>query len=230
MKSTLRSSIWVGLCALVAMPHTFGMELITNGGFETGDFAGWTAETNADGSTITELTPWSVSGAGGGWFLNTFPLAGLFDAYNGFDGDAGLVYELHQDVAIPAGHTAFLTSNHRIVFDSLGILSALDRVFEISIRDISNALLQTLYSESVNISGFSMTDLGWNNQVFDISAFSGSTVRVHFREFIPESFTGPANIEIDEISLLVTPIPEPASGALACIAAAGYISGRRRCK
>ena len=62
------------------------VELITNGGFETGTFAGWNPSTNG----IGELTPWTVSGPGAGWFGTSSPLAGQYDALNGFDGDAGL--------------------------------------------------------------------------------------------------------------------------------------------
>lgn len=207
----------VGVCfSLFFASSIWGVELITNGGFETGDFTGWTATTNADGVVITELTPWQVTGAGAGWFNSSSPLSGNFDALNGFDGDAGLIYELYQDVAIPAGNTATLETNHRIVFDGLGILSTLDRVFEVSIRDTANMLLQSLYSESITLNGVSQTDLGWNNQSFDVSAHAGSTVRVHFREFIPESYTGPANIELDNISL--SAVPEPTSLALVCFA------------
>ena len=111
------------------------------------------------------------------------------------------MHELYQDVTIPAGTSATLTTNHRIVYDGLGIPSSLDRVFEISIRDTSNAVLQNLFTQNITMNGAPLTDLGWDNQVFDVSAFAGQTVRVHFFEMIPEDGTGPANIEFDDISL-----------------------------
>ena len=43
------------------------VDLITNGGFETGDFTGWTVVTTADPGT-TELTPYAVASGGSGWF------------------------------------------------------------------------------------------------------------------------------------------------------------------
>ena len=201
----------IAVAALLITTHAgangINVELLVNGGFETGTFAGWTATSNG----IAELTPWTVGGAGGGFFSNTSPLSGNFDAYNGFDGDAGLVYELYQDVVIPPNHTATLYTNHRIVYDSLEIFSTLDRIFEISIRDVDNDVLTTLFSQSITMNGAPLTDLGWNAQSFDVSAHAGSTVRVHFREFIPENFTGPANIELDDISLVAVLVPEPAS-------------------
>ena len=147
---------------------------------------------------------------------------------NRFDGDAGLVYELYQDVAIPANHTATLQTNHRIVYDSLGINSTLDRIFEISIRDLGNAVLAGLYSQSVTMNGASRTDLGWDAKAFDVSAFAGSTVRVHFREFIPETYTGPANIELDQISLIAVPVPEPASIAMLLCGSLALVARRER--
>ncbi len=175
-------------------------DLILNGGFETGDFTGWTATTS---DTPGVLTSWNVGPAGGGFFSDTSPLSGEFDAFNGFDGLAGFEYELYQDVSIPSDTQAKLTTNHRIVFDSLGISSSLDRMFEISIRDTNHALLEKLYTESVTLNNAPFTDLGWVTQSFDVSEFAGQTVRIHFRALIPESFKGPAHLELDDISLLV---------------------------
>jgi len=189
----------------LALPTTASAtQILLNPGFETGTFAGWTAVTGAG----SQLTPWTVGGPGGGWFGSTSP-SGSYDAFNGFDGDAGLTYALYQDATIAADSAATLTTNHRIVFDSLGIASNLPRLFEIQVRDTSNVLLATLFSYNAFINGAGHTDTGWVNQSFDLSAFAGSTVRVYFFESIPETFTGPANIEFDNITLDVQPVPEP---------------------
>ncbi|MFV2068945.1 MAG: hypothetical protein ACC645_18420, partial [Pirellulales bacterium] len=190
-----------GLFGLGAAVPLGGIDdLIINGSFETGDFQGWTARNNG----VIELTPWTVGPVGGGWFRSTSPIDGSLNAYNGFDGDAGLEYELFQDVTVPPSGDVTLTTNHRIVFDGLGIPSTADRVFAISIRDPrDNSVLQDLYTETVTLNGAPRTDLGWNQQTFDLSQFSGQSIRVHFLERIPESFTGPANIEFDALSLEV---------------------------
>ncbi|MCH8991517.1 MAG: hypothetical protein IIA44_07175, partial [Acidobacteria bacterium] len=174
---------------------------VLNGGFEDGNFCNWTATSNG----FAEFFPWTVGPAGTGTgFHFSSPLSGGFDAVNGFDGQAGLIYELYQDVALPAGATITLTTHHRIQYDSLGIPSTLPRELDITIRDTGNVVQASLFHQDVVINGAPNTDLGWNTQVFDISAFAGQTVRVHFEEFIPESSTGPALIEFDDITLTCT--------------------------
>src|SRR3954468_5260948 len=86
----------VALFASVAFSGTARADLIVNGGFETGDFTGWTATSN----NVGELTVWTVA-SNGGWFSDATPLAGTYSAFNGFDGSAGQEYQLYQDVFIP---------------------------------------------------------------------------------------------------------------------------------
>ncbi|KKM76026.1 hypothetical protein LCGC14_1384290, partial [marine sediment metagenome] len=182
--------------ASVALGYLGGTESLTNGGFETGDFTGWTATSNG----VPELTPWTVGAAGSGFFFNSSPLDGTYSAYNGFDGEAGLQYELYQDVTISGGSGTVLTTNHRIVYSGSGT-GAQDRVFEISVRDTGNNVLETLYTENIPPDLASETDLGWNKQFFDLSAYAGRTVRIHFSEIVPETYAGPMMIEFDDISL-----------------------------
>jgi len=209
------------MCGAMALP---GSQIIVNPGFETGDFTGWTATVSPSGAG--ELTPWTVANTGG-WFGSASPLSGTYSAFNGFDGDAGVVYELYQDVTIAPGSTALLATNHRIVYDSLGITSSLPRSFEISVRDTSNSILQVLLSQNITMTTPTV-DTGWVNNVFDLSAYAGSTVRIHFQDSIPESFTGPGNIQFDDISLDVGQVPEPGALSLAALGLAAIGLARRR--
>jgi len=180
-----------------SQPPSSSSELIRNGGFETGGFHDWTAVTNG----LEEFEPWNVRSSGGP--MGVSPRSGLYDASNGFDGAAGLTYELYQDVTIPHDSVAILTTNHRIVHDVDPNSQA--RLFDISIRDPnSNEILDRLYSESVVGIG-QYVDLGWNKQVFNVSAFAGQDVRVHFRQYVPQRDTGQASFEYDDISLTAGP-------------------------
>lgn len=219
--------LFVVVAAMAFARPAGAAQILINPGFETNDFTGWTALTGAG----SQLTPWTVAGPGNGWFSGSSPLSGSVDAFNGFDGDAGLTYTLYQDATIAAGSSAILTTNHRIVFDSLGLVSTLPRLFEITVRDTSNALLATLFTYNANINGAPLTDTGWVNQSFDLSAFAGSTVRITFFESIPETFTGPANLELDDITLDVTAVPEPGTVALVGLGlVAAAVTRRKRAR
>jgi PEP-CTERM motif len=58
----------------------------------------------------------------------------------------------------------------------------------------------------------------------DISAFAGQSVRFAWDMTIPENFSGPAQLQIDNID--TTPVPEPASLTLLGLGLAGI--GARR--
>ncbi len=175
-------------------------EGLENGSFETGSFTGWTATVNDK----AELTPWTVGPAGGGFFFDSAPADGVYSVYNGFDGAAGLRYELYQDVTVPRLTSATLLTHHRIVYSGNGF-GENERKFSISVLDADGAVLDTLYTEAVPPDLAPPTDLGWNRQVFDLSAHQGRTVRVCFSEEIPDDYAGPAMFELDDVSLLLGP-------------------------
>ncbi len=163
------------------------------GGADHNNASDWTFDQESSGGEPNEgLTTFSLSSS---------PHSGAYSAYNGFEGEAGLQYELFQDVTIPADiPSALLTTNHRIAYAKDGA-SLADRILEISIRDTDDNLLETLYTENILVSG-PAADLGWNTQTFELASYAGQTVRIHFEEFVPESFTGAAIIEFDDIRLL----------------------------
>ena len=67
--------------------------------------------------------------------------------------------------------------------------------------------LLTLLRTGTGASLEDMTEAtGWQAHTADLSAFAGQTIRLFFREQIPQSFTGPAQIEFDAISLTETTV------------------------
>ena len=181
-----------------------GTGLVANGSFETATFAPWT-------NTIvgTPFIPWLISpvGAGAGFSMApTLPQDGTLDAWNGFDGSAGAVYTLHQDITIPPFLTAaaLLKWKDRVQWNFLLTSTATQaRLYNVQIRDTSGAVLATIHSFSTG-TAHTVGDTGWQAHSVDVSAYAGKTIRLWFQENIPENFTGPGQFELDAVSLNVT--------------------------
>ncbi len=189
---------------------------LVNGGFEIGDFTGWQASSNG----YAELTPWTVTSGGGSWFGDNLPLEGSFEAINGFDGEGGLEYTLQQAFTLPPTlFGAELSYSDHIRFDSLGISSALPRIYEATLRDTSGQVLALIAREEILLNGHGYTDLGWQRRSVDLAPYVGRTLVLYIREFIPETYTGPASIEFDDARITGTSIPDwlkvsPAAGLI----------------
>lgn len=195
-----------------------------NNGFETGDFAGWTT-VNGTGS---ELTPWNVSTGGTGWFGNGFPAEGTFFAQNGFDGDAGLFYDIYQEVTIPADATsAQLSWKERIQWDLLSFGPAtLPRLYEVTIQPTGGGVpIATLFTMTLDPG--TVGDTGYVAHSVDLlvaaPGINGSTVRINWHEEIPETYTGPAQFDLDDICLTFTVSPPPQPPAVPSISLWGGI-------
>jgi hypothetical protein len=175
-------------------------EVVINGSFETGDFSGWTVQTIG-----VPFVDWMVSqaGAGSGFLIPTSPQDGLYDAWNGFDGGGPMEFAMYQDVTIPASATTpSLSWQERIQWDFvLTSTATLPRTYDVQIVDpATSTVLETLYSFSTGIEHI-IGDTGWQTHVADLTAYVGQTIRLLFHEFIPESFTGPGQIEFDTIKI-----------------------------
>jgi PKD repeat protein len=178
-------------------------ELITNGGFESGDFSGW--NTNV---TNEPFQDWTVStagnGGGEGGLAPTAPVEGSYDAWNGFDGAGPMQYTMYQDISIPAGGTA-LSWQDRVQWNMADFSgSTAARTYSVQVQDPETSdVLATLYSFSAqpNTKG----NTGWLSHSGDLSAFAGMTVRIVFVEDIPENFTGPGQLELDAITTTAIP-------------------------
>jgi hypothetical protein len=174
---------------------------VQNGSFETGTLDGWSSQVTGD----TDV-PWQVSGAdaGGDFGIDrTSPQDGSFVAWNGFDGAGPMQFVLSQDVFIPAdAPRAELSWQDRVqwVFFTEG---AAAKTYEVHLRDAAtDQLLQTLHSFSTGPQTQNRTgDTGWQTHTVDLLAYAGSTVRIVFVEAIPESFTGPGQVEIDAVNI-----------------------------
>lgn len=176
---------------------------IINGGFETGDFAGWMFGDNG----WFWLEPWEVCSSSSCGFFGNEPTEGMFDAMNGFDGEAGYEAYLYQDIEVPV-EGGYISLYDRIQYDSLDLPSTLPRVYEIQIRDAGNNIMQVLLHKEIMLNGQPYTDTGWQQRILNLSQYAGQFIRVYIQLSVPETFTGPAQIEFDNFQLTAGSAPD----------------------
>ena len=72
----------------------------------------------------------------------------------------------------------------------------------VQVRDTAGNVLTTLFTFSTGTAHV-IGNSGWQTHNADVTAFADSTIRLWFQEDIPQSFTGPAQYELDAVSLNV---------------------------
>lgn len=231
------------LIPLFLLPIISYSATIINGGFETGDLTGWTftGETEnsfssrVEGGEFTEATKW----ANGFDFFTPESMEGNYSFFSGFDGPVQEI-TLSQDIGIIDEFTTAVSFDVRAGWD-LDTYSAqspdvinnegivLDREIKVVITD--NNTQETLVSQSLfnAVGGEKILDSGFQTVGINFQNIVGSDVTMSFVQNIPQGYTGPALIQLDNIQLQQTFIPEPGTFALlAGLIALSYIAIRRR--
>ena len=219
---TLATLAALGLTA--AHPAQAGTELITNGGFETGDLTGWTVTNEAGGSGT-----W-YTGTGSGTPLNGMPTAGPKTGahYAVTDQGGPGAHVLAQSVTVVPGASSVIFSFDQFVNDYGGTptpLRPLDfngggteyarvdllRAGANPFSTASADILQTFYDGADPALG--VTNL-YTHYSFDITGLvgGGGTYTVRFAEADNQ---GNFNQGVDNVSLLATPAPAPKGGPAA---------------
>jgi len=93
-------SVIVGMAALLCLAVAAQADVITNGGFETGDFTGWTVRPTANGqTTVQDVIMYDIDGSGPyGESLAARFCVGEVNHYSQWEG-----IELVQDVSLVGG-------------------------------------------------------------------------------------------------------------------------------
>lgn len=204
----------------IALPAR-GVELVVNGGFESGTLSGWTTSgLTVPGSCGGGLnaTDWTVSNTGSATNCNDpgAPPQGTYAAYNMFDGGAPITYRLRQAITLPLGLTAAtLTWQDAIVAS----FSGAPRVFSVNIlNSTGSAVLGNLYTYSATGS----ENTGWVSHSVNatslLSPLAGQQVVLEFAVAISQAWTGPAGMGLDAVSLTVpAPIPTMSEWGMAIL-------------
>ena len=212
-------------------------ELVTNGGFETEDFTGWTLE---------EITP------SGDWFVYTGTVSPLISApiLAPPVGDFAAVTDqrrpdsnlLYQDIEIPAGATVRCSAIVYYVNQEVGgvfiigdglTLDGPNQQYRVDIMDPDAPPFDTGAGVLLNLFQTLPGDpasLGYTNLNFDLSQFAGSTVRIRAAVVVTEDVL---NGSIDAVSCIATTrIPTLSEWGLLAMAGilgiVGFMVMRRR--
>ena len=189
-------SLGIALSSASAAPPA---EMILNGGFETGTFAGWTVVNTGSGAWAINNGAFDPAGPG----TPLAPVSGVFDVVSHQPGPG--FHALRQTVTIPGGvFSAKLAWNDRIR-NWAAIFSDPNQEWRVVIRDTGGAVLHEVHSTTP---GDALQQVGPNARSGDLTAFfqanAGQTVVVSFEEQDNLSFF---NATLDDVQLLVSVLP-----------------------
>jgi len=165
-----------------------GLELITNGGFEIGTFAGWNTSNTASNES-TAFTVFSESDE-----LNSSSLRVPFggDYALSILGSMSGTRVFWRDVTVPnAQIISFAWADQ---WENLAGSFSSNNHFRVEVRSTNDAVLKTVFS---NISGHT-SFTGWTFREFNISEYRGQTIRL---AFVLQTTAFPFEIFLDDISL-----------------------------
>jgi hypothetical protein len=177
---------------------TDGVDVFDNGGFETGDFTGWVTQ-----DMTIPFFPLQVGGAGISPFgFISDPPEGSFAALHGFDGDGPGTIRIAQDITLHAA-AQFVDFDYRGAWSNAGTM---DRVFSVSVEPSGGGTALQTDVILTAVAGTNIDDTGNLHGSVNISAFANQSVRITFDWFVPETFTGPAFFQFDDV-FVSPPIP-----------------------
>jgi hypothetical protein len=190
------------------------VDLITNGSFETGDLTGWVA--SDIGAPFYALAVRNAGTSPGFGLFVAAPTAGTWAVTHGFDGAGPGTIDISQDVNIPAGFSAELTFDWRAGWDfALGAPATIARTLDVIVEPSGGGTaLQTTNILSAVPPPDTVLDNGQQAAVVDLGGFAGQAIRVKLSSFIPQNFTGPAHLQIDNVVLDIQPLDDDGDGVL----------------
>jgi hypothetical protein len=222
--------------------------MIVNGGFEAG-LSGWSvvgAPSGGAGGCAINWTAGSDAGTPGVYPSPSTPTgcmgvgpayAGSLAAYNSFDGPGPLFYGIYQSFILPTTVTSATLSFTESAWHSI-FAGSLPRTFRVNVGNGSTSLTPWAYIALPGGDFGAGLGHGWTSHSFDMSAFAvanaGGFMVVAFEATVPQGFTGPAGIGLDEVRFDVRAgvVPEPGSIVLLATGLVGMagVAVRRRAK
>jgi hypothetical protein len=226
------AAIGGALVMFLGMPASgSAQELIVNGGFETGNLTGWTTTGHGTSGTCPSAPrDWNVGTSGGATGCSDpgAPPSGTFAAYNMFDGPSAMFYAMTQSFLVPTGLAAAnLSWKDAAVWN----VNGLPRTFSVFLLDGGMSVVATPFQFAASGGG----SYAWTARAYDVTsvlqAYQGQMMSLQFHVAIPQTWTGPAGLGVDDVSLRVETqqvVPEPISMVLLGTGLVGIAAARRR--
>jgi len=205
------------LIPLFLLPIVSYSATIINGGFETGDLTGWTFtgetensfDSRVEGGEFTAATTWASNFN----FFTPESMEGNYSFFSGFDGPIQEI-TLSQDIGVIDQFTTAVSFDVRAGWDletyagESGYEVIEDRTIKVVITD--NETEETLLSQSLfnAIGNTQVLDSGYQTVGINFQNIVGSDVTMAFVQTMTQNYTGPALIQLDNIQLKQTFIPE----------------------
>jgi uncharacterized repeat protein (TIGR01451 family) len=179
-----------------AVAITTVLSPIVNGSFETGNFSGWITNDLSPPFFPLAVATNGITPEGFGFFRTT-PTDGRYAAVHGFDGNGPGRIRIAQDIFVPSA-TPVLAFDYRAAWSYSGNLP---RIFLLSVEPVGGG--SPLFTTNILVAPLNMntSDTGPLEGAVDLGNFGGRSVRVSFDANIPESFTGPAFFQLDNVRL-----------------------------
>ena len=206
--------------AMAGTANAMPIELVSNGGFETGTFAGWTNTGTGSGFafTINDGTQDPFGTA-----VPIAPISGSFDAFSSQSGPG--LNTLSQMLALPGSFSSLILSWDDRIQNWAGVFSDPNQEFRVGFFTGGGALIGTLFSTNP---GDALIQIGPNPRSFDVTGlltpFAGGVIELRLAQQDNLFFF---NATVDNVSLLAE-VPEPGTLALFAFGLLGLSAMRRR--
>lgn len=165
-------------------------DLIVNGGFETGDFSGWSRTSTGGGDFVMNSGIVDPPGPEG----RSQPYAGRFSPLS-VQNSPG-VRTISQDVALPIFFdSAVLNWTHRIGNHATEFSDG--HFFRVEIRGLDDSLLAIAFSTNPGDPAFS----DWQERSFSLQNFRGNTIRI---AFVESDSLGFLNVSLDDVRIFLS--------------------------
>jgi PEP-CTERM motif len=225
------------LCAALAAPAHAG-QIIVNGGFETGNFAGWHANVQSGSNGNLFVVPNGSTAPISGELMQSNPGGGNFVALSSQGGPGS--YSLTQSFTLPFATDVMVS--YDFVANSYAAFASTDPNRDYTVSPNQNAevdiltgganpftvvpsdIITTLYGPGID-SGANPNP--WTHYSFDLGVMAAGTYQIRFAETDNQLFfnMGVDNVVVDAAGVTV---PEPVTIALFGAGLAGIGSLRRR--